>query len=111
MAWARDGYGTVEGWRCNNRPVARTIILYYSPQQIRLQVLSLYRWEFVLVRVVVEWAKYAGCVRVAIISAEFNRYYNAGGDGAGHQKRLKVRYNATAQRCGFKRCSQTAYLY
>jgi len=57
-----------------------------------------------LVRVVVEWAKYARCVRVVIISAEFNRYYNAGGDDAGHQKRLKVRYNATAQRCGFKRC-------
>jgi len=65
----------------------------------RRKDLKLLRWERLLVQLVVDWAKAKKLVRVEIQRAQDNRWQK---QGAVSLEALKLRYNVTAERSGFK---------
>lgn len=65
----------------------------------RRKDLKLLRWERLLVQLMVDWAKTKKLVRVEIQRAQDNKWQR---QGAVSLESLKLRYNVTAERSGFK---------
>lgn len=76
----------------------------FSDSKGKVQVLPQLRWEVILVDLVVKWAKTTGFSRVYLLPGEFNKYYWTRNEK--EREKLKLRYNVTAKRCGFKRDSK-----
>ena len=65
------------------------------------EVLKRFRWEKMLVAIVVDWAKKNRFRLVKIQKAEDNEYYNKNSNDD-RRARLRMHYNVTAERSGFK---------
>lgn len=74
--------------------------------------LSGFRWEKLLVELACAWAKSQGIPRILLLPAELNRHWLPN-DGPPNEKqvRLKMHYNVTAERCGFRIDEKSAPFY
>lgn len=73
----------------------------YADHKSKMKILPQFRWEVVLVGLVVKWAKSVGFPRVFMLPGEFNNYYER--SKPDERGWLLRRYNGTAARCGFRR--------
>lgn len=87
----------------NGRAVFIKQIQGLSGQQKELKS---FKWERLLVRIVVDWAKSFDFQKVKILQAQQNRYFHPekkeDPEWKGWHDRFKIRYNTTAERLGFK---------
>lgn len=74
--------------------------------------LSGFRWEKLLVELTCRWAKSQGVPRILLLPAELNGHWLPN-DGIPDedQVRLKMHYNVTAERCGFRKEETSAPFY
>lgn len=79
---------------------AKPIIFIRQIQGVygKKQELAAFRWEKMLVQIIVDWARVNGFSEARIQLAEHNRYY----DQVGSRDSLRLRYNITARRSGFR---------
>jgi hypothetical protein len=68
-------------------------------------ILNKLRWEHLLVALGISWASGVDIDQAVIQPANRNKYYEKSGTGEREawQKRLKMRYDVTASRMGFKK--------
>jgi len=63
----------------------------------KLSILQCFRWEKMLLNIVIDWAKNAGFKKVKVIRAESSQWYRP------HRaQNLFMKYDVTARRSGFK---------
>lgn len=73
----------------------------YDDQKLREQAVSVfsrYRWERALIQLVIAWAREENIQGVYLLPASLNKY-----KGHRPQNEFYLRYDVTAQRCGFNR--------
>ena len=65
-----------------------------------IEVLSRYKWERAMIDVVLEWAQEHGIAAAYMLPAELNHWWYA--SSLVREERLRMRYDVTAQRMGFR---------
>ena len=70
-------------------------------------------WEKDLLRSGIEWSQESGYRQIQVISAESGFYWRKPDtpEKQAHNKRMEMRYNATAQELGFQLSSDRSYYY
>lgn len=80
-----------------------------------MKILSLIRWEKLLINIVKNWAFNNGFNEVRVVSAHKNRWYtmfrNNAEKIASWETRMKIRYNTTPKRMGFKKSPKGGYWF
>ena len=77
------------------------VVQIQAARSSKKSLLDPFRWERMLLRLLIDWAKENGFSQVLIQPADQNEYFINGTDND-RNKRLKMRYDVTARRSGFK---------
>lgn len=94
---------------------ARTFRFHEGREEGAMKILSLIRWEKLLISIVRDWAFDNGFNEVRVVSAHKNVWYNKAYGKAGKvgawETRMKVRYDVTSKRMGFQKSTEGGYWF
>ena len=76
-----------------------------------LKILGSIRWEKLLITALEQWAKRIGFKKIGIQKAECNYYFLHGRPDDSKNWRLKMHYDVTAQRMGYKAARGSNYFF
>ncbi|MDO8658645.1 MAG: hypothetical protein Q7K55_07920 [Candidatus Levybacteria bacterium] len=81
-----------------------------EPERKKLadDTLSRFRWEHALLALDVQWARSVGLPAIHVLPGSQNHYFNYF-KGKGREKSVKIRYDISARRCGFKQDDEGLY--
>ena len=98
----------IQGLRCDNF----NEFLYKQGEFLEfLEILHSIRWEKLLVAALEQWAKKMGFKKIGIQKAKHNDYFNHDNLNTPKNWRLKMHYDVTAQRMGYKATKRSKYFF